>query len=121
MSARISAKTYAVQTFKYHSAFLHINIHYHGAVCILVQIDMDGQIQFQADLQAIAVCITIINETFTVASVYVPPSKSLNELAFDNDKEFPLNYLILQEFNGHSNLWGASQDNDHGKCWTFNR
>ena len=34
------------------------------------------QVQFQADLQAIAVCITINNKTYTVASVYVPPSET---------------------------------------------
>ena len=31
-------------------------------------------VQFQADLQAVAVCITINNKTYTVTSVYVPPS-----------------------------------------------
>ena len=42
-----------------------------------------SQVQFQADLQAVAVCITINNKTYTVASVYVLPSETLNELAFD--------------------------------------
>ena len=55
----------------------------HG-VCILVKNNfIHSQVHFQADLEAVAVCITINNKTYTVASVYVPPSGTLNELAFD--------------------------------------
>ena len=42
-----------------------------------------SQVQFQADMQAVAICITINNKTYTVASVYVPPSETLNEMSFD--------------------------------------
>ena len=70
----------------------------------------------QADLQAVAVCITINNKTYTVASVYVPPSGTLNELAFDRMiNSFSSRYLILGDFNGHSHLWGANQENERGK------
>ena len=75
-----------------------------------------SQVQFQADLQAIAVCITNNNKTYTVASVYVPPSETLNELAFDRMiNNFSSRYLILGDFNGHSNSWGANQENERGK------
>ena len=63
-----------------------------------------------------AVCININNKTYTVASVYVPPSGTLSELAFDRMiKNFSSRYLILGNFNGHSNLWGANQENERGK------
>ena len=63
-----------------------------------------------------AVCITINNKTYTVASVYVPPSGTLNELAFDRIiKSFSSRYLVLGDFNGHSHLWGANQENERGK------
>ena len=76
-----------------------------------------SQVQFQADLQAVAVCITINNKAYTVASVYVPPSETLNELAFDRMiKSISSRYLILGDFNGHSYLWGANQENERGKA-----
>ena len=75
-----------------------------------------SQVQFQADLQAVAVCITINNKTYTVASVYVLPSETLNELAFNRMmNSFSSRYLILGDFNGHSHLWGANQENERGK------
>ena len=67
-------------------------------------------------MQAIAVCITINNKIYTVASVYVPPSEASNELAFDRMiNSFSSRCLILGYFNGHSQLWGANQENERGK------
>ena len=75
-----------------------------------------SQVQFQADLQAVTVCITIHNKTYTKASLYVPPSETLNELAFDRMINiFSSRYLILGDFNGHSHLWGANQENERGE------
>ena len=52
-----------------------------------------------------------------MASVYVPPSETLNELAFDRMiKSFSARYLVLGDFNGHSYLWGANQENERGKA-----
>ena len=100
-----------------YSAYYKSGIHGHGGVCILVKNKfIHSQVQFQADLQAISVCITINNKTYTVASVYVPPSETLNELAFDRMiNSFSSRYLILGDFNGHSHLWGANQENERGK------
>ena len=105
------------QTFKHYSAYYKCGIHGHGGVCILVKDKfIHSQVQFQADLQAVAVCITINNKTYTVASVYVPPSETLNELAFDRMiNSFSSKYLILGDFNGHSHLWGANRENERGK------
>ena len=103
-------------TFKHYSDYYKRNIQGHGGVCILVKNNfIHSQVHFQADLQAVAVCITINNKTYTVASVYVPPSGTLNELAFDRMiKSFSSRYLVL-DFNGHSHLWGANQENERGK------
>ena len=105
------------QTFEHYSAYYKSGIRGHGGVCILVKNSfIHSQVQFQADLQAVAVCITINNKTCTVASVYVPPSETLNELAFDRMiNSFSSRYLILEDFNGHSHLWGANQGNECGK------
>ena len=105
------------QTFRHYSAYYKNGICGHGGVCILVKNNfIHSQVQFQADLQAVAVCITINNKTYTVASVYVPPSETLNELTFNRMiNSFSSRYLILGDFNGHSHLWGANQENEHGK------
>ena len=105
------------QTFKHNSAYYKSSIHGHGGVCILVNYSLiHSQVQFQADLQAVAVCITINNKAYTVASVYVPPSETLNELAFDRmTNSFSSLYLILGDFNGHSHLWRANQENEREK------
>ena len=72
------------------SAFLKINF-------------IHSQVQFQADLQAVAVCFTINNKTYTVVSVYVPPIETLNELAFDRMmNSFSSRCLILGDFNDQS-------------------
>ena len=104
-------------TFKHYSAYYKSNIQGHGGVCILVKNNfIHSQVHFQADLEAVAVCITTNNKTYTVASVYVPPSGTLNELAFDRMvKSFSSRYLVLGDFNGHSHLWGANQENERGK------
>ena len=103
-------------TFKHYSAYYKSNIQGHGGVCILVKNNfIHSQVHFQADLQAVAVCITINNKTYTVASVYVRPSESLNKFAFERMIEFYISFFILGDFNGHSHLWGANQENEHGK------
>ena len=73
-----------IQTFKHYSAYYENSIKGHGGVCILVKNNfIHSQVKFQADLPAVAVCTTINNIKKTVASVYVSPSETLNELAFD--------------------------------------
>ena len=103
------------QTFRNYSAYYKSGIHGHGGVCILVKNKfIHSQVQLPADLQA--VCITINNITYTVPSVYVPPSEAIDELAFDRKiNSFSSCYLILGDFNGHSHLWEANQENEHGK------
>ena len=105
------------QTFKHYSAYYKSCIHGHGGVCIIVKYKfIHSQVQFQVDLQAVAVCITINNKTYMVASVYVPPNETLNELAFDRMiNSFSSRYWILGDFKGLSHLWGANQENEHGK------
>ena len=85
-------------TFKHYSAYYKINDQGHGGVCIFVKNTfIHSLIHFQAYLQAVAVCITINNKTYTVASVYVPPSDYLNELAFERMiKEFFISLLNIR-------------------------
>ena len=109
--------THQARAIKHYSVYYKSGIHGHGGVCILVKNSfIHSQVHFQADLQAVAVCITINNKTYSVASIYVPPSETLNELAFDRKiNSFSSHYLILADFNDHSHLWGANQENERGK------
>ena len=62
-------------TFKYYSAYYKSDIQGHGGICILVKNNfIYSKVHFQADLETVAVCITINHKTYTIASVYVPPS-----------------------------------------------
>ena len=61
-------------------------------------------------------CSFVIN-TFCISLflAHVPPSGTLNELAFDRMiNSCSSRYLILGDFNGHSHLWGANQENERG-------
>ena len=66
--------------FKHYSAYYKSNIQGPGGVCILVKNNfIHSQVHFQAVLEAVAVCITIKNKTYTVASVYVVYIKLFKE------------------------------------------
>ena len=63
MFTRSSANTTSDTNIKHYSAYYKSGIHGHGGVCILVKNKfIHSQVQFQADLQAIAVCITMNNK-----------------------------------------------------------
>ena len=103
-------------TFKHYTAYYKSTINGHGGVCILVKNSIiQSQIIFQADIQAVAVCISIEKKSYTIASVYAPPSESLKEQAIKRMIDtFASRYLILGDFNAHHQLWGATNNNDKG-------
>jgi len=71
------------------------------------------QIELNSNLQAIAVKVTL-HRNFTVCSVYVPPSHRLSQDEIDNlVAQLSSPYIILGDFNGHSDLWSNEQ------CGTF--
>ena len=72
------------QTYKHYLVYYKSCIDGHGGACILVKNSfIHSQVHFRADLQAVAVCIVINDKSYTVALVYVIPSETHNELAFD--------------------------------------
>ena len=111
-------KPHQLPTFKYYTAYYKSNLNGHGGVCILVKNTcIQSQVVFQADMQAVAVCISVGKKTFTVASVYLPPSEKFKKLAFIRMiQSFSTPYLVLGDFNGHSYLWGSQQQNENGKA-----
>ena len=67
-------------TFKHYSAFYKSNIQGHGGVCILVKNNfIHSQVHFQADLEAVAVCITISDKIYTVVPVELSMNWHLTE------------------------------------------
>ena len=69
-----------IQTFKHYSAYYKNSINGHGGVCILVKNNfIHSQVRFQADLQAVAVCITINKKHILwLRYMFLPVKLSMN-------------------------------------------
>jgi len=79
-----------------------------GGVAILVRKGIPHQeVALNTTLQAVAVTINL-HITLTVCSIYLPPGRRRDELAeMDNlASQLPSPFLILGDFNAHSDLWG---------------
>ena len=80
-----------IQTFKHYSAYYKNSINGHDGVCILVKNNfIHNQVQFQADLQAVAVCITIIKHILWLRYMFLPMELSMNWHLIEWSKVFHL-------------------------------
>lgn len=88
-----------------------------GGVAILVRQDVPHQeVTLDTTLQAVAVTVSM-HTTVTVCSIYLPPGRSSGEL-IELDRlvaQLPPPYLILGDFNAHSDLWGDQSLRPDGK------
>jgi ribonuclease HI len=72
-------------------------------------------LQLNTGLQAVAVKATL-HRTITLCSVYIPPSYPLRQGELDQlIDQLPTPYLLLGDFNGHSDLWGSVKTDRKGK------
>ena len=72
-------------------------------------------IHLKTDLQTIAVKATL-HRPINRCSVYIPPNEEINENEFQEIiKQLPAPFIILGNFNCHSNLWGCKNTNQKGK------
>ncbi len=80
-----------------------------GGSSIFVKKGMPHEhLQLNSNLQAVAVKVTL-HRNITVCSVYVPPSHRLAQDEIDNlVGQLPSPFLLLGDFNGHSDLWTNS-------------
>ncbi len=87
-----------------------------GGSTILVKSDVPHSvIDLNTNLQAVAVKASL-SKTVAICSVYIPPNFNLCQ----NDLEglllqLPRPFILLGDFNGHSQLWGCSDQNNKGK------
>jgi ribonuclease HI len=71
-------------------------------------------LQLNTNLQAVAVKVTL-HRTVTICSVYIPPKYKLRLDEIDQlANQLPTPFLLLGDFNAHSNLWGCVDANRLG-------
>ena len=97
----------------------HVNDDDHaaGGVAILVKRGAPHQeVKLKTTLQAVAVTVCL-HVTLTICSIYLPPGRTTGELC-ELDKlvsQLPAPFLILGDFNAHSDLWGNQVLRPDGK------
>ena len=87
-----------------------------GGSSVLIKADiLHSTIDLTTNLQTKAVKVTL-SKTITICSVYIPPNSNLEQNKLENLLlQLPHPYIIMGEFNGHSQLWGCSDFNNKGK------
>ena len=87
-----------------------------GGSSVLVNLSLpQREIKLKADLQAVAVSVTLEKE-ITICSVYIPPSFSLRSEHLNSLlQQLPSPYMLLGDFNGHNVLWGSNDDDHRGE------
>ena len=72
-------------------------------------------IELQTNLEAVAARITL-SKTITVCSLYLSPSSVILKSQLENlITQLPKPFLLLGDFNGHSQQWGSNAVNSRGK------
>ena len=94
----------------------HIDHRPIGGTTIMVKKTIPHEkINLNTELQAIATRVTL-HQTITICSIYIPPKYKLKKTEIDKIiDQLPTPFLILGDFNAHSNLWGNKQTNHNGK------
>ena len=88
-----------------------------GGVAVLVKRGTPHQeVNLRTPLQAVAVTISL-HTTITICTIYLPPGRNTDELSdLDNlVSQLPAPYLLLGDFNAHSDLWGDQPLRQDGK------
>ena len=87
-----------------------------GGSSILVKKSIpQKQITLNTNIQAIAV-ILALHKTITLCSVYLPPNHSISKRDLNNlTAQLPSPFLLLGDFNAHSNLWGNTHTDRQGQ------
>lgn len=106
-------------TFRNYTSYNYINKDCQkasGGSTILIKSDIaHNVIDLHTNLQAIAVKASL-NKTITICSVYIPPNFALTQNDLENLLlQLPRPFMLLGDFNGHSQLWGCSDQNKKGK------
>ena len=102
---------------KGHNSYFNCNETPHGGVGIYVRDTYaHSPIQLDTTLQAVAVRLSIGKKTYSLCSIYLPPSDVIDVTELQNlKKQLPPPYIFLGDFNGHNTLWGSPENNTRGE------
>ena len=106
-------------TLKYHSCYYKNcsdNDKASGGVAVIVNNNVPHHaVKLDSILQAVAVSISL-NKTFTLCSVYLPPSSPIDIKKLDHlINQLPKPFIVMGDFNSHHTLWGCTNTNDKGR------
>ena len=74
-----------------------------------------SQIQLNTNIQAVAVRVTL-HKTIHVCSIYLPPGDRFNIAELEHlIALFPKPFIIMGDFNSHSNVWGCRDTDQKGR------
>ena len=74
-----------------------------------------SQIPLNTNLQAVAVKATL-HKTIHICSIYLPPNNPFNVADLENlIQQLPKPFIIMGDFNSHSNIWGCRNTDQKGK------
>ena len=106
-------------TLKYHSCYYkHCSDgdRASGGVAVIVNNNVPHHaVKLDSALQAVAVSISL-NKTFTLCSVYLPPSSPIDIKKLDHlIDQLPKPFIVMGDFNSHHTLWECTNTNDKGR------
>jgi len=106
-------------SLKYFSSYHHIHLQNQiacGGTSIFVKNNVvHQQVPLVTDLQAVAVRVTL-HRPVTICSMYLPPQTPFSLKSLENIVEqLPKPFVLLGDFNAHSDLWGNTHTDARGK------
>jgi len=112
-----SNKTASFKNYSYYGIpAVENNSSLHGGVAILIKNSTPHQqLHINTGLQAIAVRATC-HKTITICSIYLSPSIACNITELEDlIRQLPPPFLLLGDFNAHSQQWGSTKRSTRGK------
>lgn len=87
-----------------------------GGTSILIHSNVPhSKIDINTNLQAVAVKVTL-SKVISICSIYVPPNSKLKQDDLETlILQIPQPFILVGDFNGHSELWGCNDKNEKGK------
>lgn len=111
-SHSVSLKGYSVNRYDDQSG-----LRAKGGTLLFIQSSLyHTTIPLQTDLQAVSTRIIIQNLNLTICNLYIPPDSNPAEEDFLNlIKQLPHPFILVGDFNAHSDTWGCTNTNSKGK------
>ena len=103
-----------------HTIYNQINKHTRrasgGTPIIVNNTLLQSQINFNTNLQAIAVSVTL-HKTISICSLYIPPHPNSNIIKLELEdliQQLSKPFILMGDFNSHNQIWGSRDTNERG-------